>query len=132
MLRARKLISLILLVVAGCRSHTTAGPRIDFLDFAGALLPSADSVAKLYATPATLARMVLPPMPPPAKMRRSAVDVLLSVDENGRVTHISMTPPRDSAYAREWAKMLRDMRLNPALTRDGVPTKGYAKLHYEF
>lgn len=130
----RGLIVLGVIALAACSNgpSTSAQPRVGFLDFDGAVLPSADSLAKLYATPALVDRIPMPPLPVSRKMMRSSVDVLLSVDEHGRVTHVSMTPPKDSAYARKWASIWRQVRFTPAKTGEGAATKGYAKIHFEF
>ena len=98
----------------------------------GADVAKWDSLSKTYAVGPQPRNMLLPPLPPPPGVRGSSFEMVLSVDERGVVTRVSMTPLKDSEYARNFARAWRGMPFTPARTRDGHPTKGYYRFRYDF
>ena len=125
-------LALLALLACGRTSAPDMEPRQPFFDPTGADFAKWDSLSKTFATPPRIDRIPLPPMPVPARMKQSSLDVLVTVDETGQVIRVSMTPAKDPNYASAYARIWRQVRFTPAMTREGSPTKGYMRVHFEF
>ena len=130
----RRLIAVLLVALAACRSGQTAGSpsRQPFLDLTGADVAQWDSLSRTYFIGPQPPVILLPPLPPPARMLRSKLDMVLRIDDRGRLARVSVTPPKDVEYVRKFVAELRELRFKPALTRDGKPITGYYRFTYQF
>lgn len=68
----------------------------------------------------------LPPQPTPRELKGKAFDILFSVDENGHVTDVTVSPwVQHASYRERWMRQLRDFVFNPATLADGTPISSH-------
>lgn len=76
--------------------------------------------------------MMIPPLPPPARVRGMQVVAEFDVDSTGRVLDFRFTETPDGAYNRQIATTLRSLRFRPGTRPDGTPIRMKAQLTYNF
>lgn len=127
--------ALLLFVFAAIAACASAPARNDpaSVDLTGADIAAWDSLSQTYAVGPVLLGMPMPLMPIPKTMFKTTVTAVCTVNEQGRITRISLTRPRDPEYGRKLVSEWRaSLRFKPATTRDGAPTKGYYMIKFEF
>src|SRR5688572_20814953 len=75
-------------------------PKVD-VDLTGADVAAWDSLARGYSSGPILDTMPLMPIPIPARMRRTKVSAVFTLNESGAITRLSVTPVSDAAYGRK-------------------------------
>ena len=133
----RKLVALAavlvaMMVLAACTARpSNPRPKVD-VDLTGADIAIWDSLAKGDYSGPILDTMPLMPIPIPARMRRTKVSAVFTLNERGAITRLSITPVVDAAYGRKLVTTLLTFAFRPARKADDTLTVGHYRFTYEF
>lgn len=130
----RLVIALAIVTSAACASASRHDIKwtSTAVDTTGLDVARWDSLSKTYFNGPVPIDPVPFVVPVPRSMLRTKLVAVLAIDSTGRVTRISVVPPRDRAFGAWLVTECLKMAFRPATARDGTRINGFYRLQYQF
>ena len=102
------------------------------IDTTGGDIAKLDSLLRSGAPIPTLLEVPMVPIPISRQMNGAKVDAVFTVDENGKITRLSLKQPIDRKYGQALVRQYLTAKFRPAQRADGTRVPGVYMLSYDF